>query len=66
MPNLTHLLIIYRSPEHHHEKDCVPASNQIADELQWSSGLVFISIEYWLIYDENFIKIGVFKFRKYW
>ena len=60
MPNLPHLLIICRSLEHHHDRGCcLLASNQKIEEISEAAiGLVFISSEYWLIYEQNFIKIG--------
>jgi hypothetical protein len=57
---LTHLLIICQSPEHHHQKGCLLASNQKADEIgEAAIGLLSISSEYRWNYDQNFIKIGV-------
>ena len=60
MLNLTHLLIICSSPEHHQDRGCCSlASNQKIEEISEAAiGLVFISSEYWLIYEQNFIKIG--------
>ena len=61
MLNLTHLLIICSSPEHHHDRGCyLPASNQKTDEISEAAiGLAFISSEYWPIFEQNFIKGGV-------
>ncbi len=60
MPNLTHLSIICQSHEIRHNQGCLLASNQKTDEISEAAiGLVFISSEYRLIYEQNFIKSGV-------
>ncbi len=60
IPNLPHLSIIWWSPEHHHDRGCcLPASNQKIEAISEAAiGLIFISIKYWLIYDQNFTKTG--------
>jgi hypothetical protein len=60
MPNLSHLLIIWRSPEHHHAKGCLLGSNQKTDEISEAAiSLAFISSEYRPIYEQNFIRIAM-------
>lgn len=59
MLNLPHLLIIWRSPEHYHEKGCLLTSNQKADEIREAAvGLLSVPDEYRLNFDLNFIKFA--------
>ena len=50
-------LVKFRAPPR--QGCCLPVSNQKIEKISEAAiGLIFISSEYWLIYEQNLIKIG--------